>query len=96
MARRCRDRWTRGPAPSPPQAAHGGPVFDLSAPDPVLAWLQFPDRALESFHGRRTDREFAEVDWNDERPPRAPEGTRGGLVAPAMELLAEVGANSAV
>ena len=47
MGRRRRDRWTLGPAVSLPEAAYGGPVFDLPAPDPVLAWLTFPDRALE-------------------------------------------------
>jgi hypothetical protein len=47
MARRRRDRWALGPALSLPEAAYGGPVFDLPAPDPVLVWLQFADRALE-------------------------------------------------
>jgi hypothetical protein len=47
MARRRRDRWALGPAFSLPEAAYGGPVYDLPAPDSVLAWLQFPDRALE-------------------------------------------------
>lgn len=47
MARRRRDRWALGPAVSLPEAAYGGPVFDLSVPDPVLAWLTFPDRVLE-------------------------------------------------
>ena len=47
MARRRRDRWTLGPAVSLPEAAYSGPVFDLPTPDPVLAWLTFPDRMLE-------------------------------------------------
>ncbi|OII10543.1 hypothetical protein BIU97_10470 [Curtobacterium sp. MCBA15_009] len=47
MARRRRDRWSLGPALGLPEAAHGGPVFDLPSPDPVLAWVQFPDRILE-------------------------------------------------
>lgn len=47
MARRRRDRWALGPAVSLPDAAYGGPVSDLPTPDPVLAWLQFPDRMLE-------------------------------------------------
>ncbi|QWS32597.1 hypothetical protein [Curtobacterium aetherium] len=47
MARRRRDRWALGPAVSLPDAASDGPVFDLPTPDPVLAWLQFPDRPLE-------------------------------------------------
>ncbi|NII42092.1 hypothetical protein E9228_002750 [Curtobacterium flaccumfaciens] len=47
MARRRRDRWALGPALSLPEAAYGGPVYDLPTPDPVLVWLQFPDRALE-------------------------------------------------
>ena len=47
MARRRRDRWALGPALSLPEAAHGGPVYDLAEPDPVLAWVTFPDRSLE-------------------------------------------------
>lgn len=30
-----------------PEAAYGGPVYDLVEPDPVLAWVTFPDRVLE-------------------------------------------------
>jgi len=47
MGRRRRDRWTTGPALSLPEAAYGGPVFDLPQPDAVLAWVTFPDRMLE-------------------------------------------------
>lgn len=47
MARRRRDRWTLGPAFSLPELARGGPDYDVAPPDPVLAWLQFPDRILE-------------------------------------------------
>lgn len=47
MAHRRRDRWALGPAFSLPEAARGGPAVDLPVPDPVLAWLQFPDRILE-------------------------------------------------
>jgi len=47
MARRRRDRWSTGPAVSLPEAAYGGPVFDLPEPDPVLAWVTFADRMLE-------------------------------------------------
>ncbi|MGN8049533.1 hypothetical protein ACTJKO_07550 [Curtobacterium sp. 22159] len=47
MGRRRRDRWTLGPAYSLPEAARGGVEVDLHAPDPVLAWVQFPDRILE-------------------------------------------------
>jgi hypothetical protein len=47
MAKRRRDRWALGPAFSIPEAARGGPEVDLPVPDPVLAWLQFPDRILE-------------------------------------------------
>lgn len=47
LARRRRDRWTLGPALSLPEAAYGGPVYDLAEPDPVLAWVTFPDRYLE-------------------------------------------------
>lgn len=47
MARRRRDRWSLGPALSLPEAARGGPEFDLATPDPVLAWVQFPDRTIE-------------------------------------------------
>ncbi|TPG05604.1 hypothetical protein EAH85_12795 [Curtobacterium flaccumfaciens] len=36
-----------GPALSLPETAHGGPVYDLAKPDPVLAWVTFHDRALE-------------------------------------------------
>ncbi|PZE26239.1 hypothetical protein DEJ02_12270 [Curtobacterium sp. MCLR17_042] len=27
--------------------AYGGPVYDLAEPDPVLAWVTFPDRSLK-------------------------------------------------
>ncbi|WIE69212.1 hypothetical protein [Curtobacterium sp. MCLR17_054] len=27
--------------------AYGGPVYDLAEPDPVFAWVTFPDRSLE-------------------------------------------------
>lgn len=47
MARRRRDRWALGPAFSLPELARGGPDYDVLPPDPVLAWLQFPDRILE-------------------------------------------------
>lgn len=47
MARRRRDRWSLGPAYSLPELARGGPEVDLTVPDPVLCWLQFPDRVLE-------------------------------------------------
>ena len=47
MARRRRDRWALGPADTLPEIARGGPDYDVSPPDPVLAWLQFPDRILE-------------------------------------------------
>jgi hypothetical protein len=47
MARRRHDRWALGPAVSLPEAAQGGPVFDLPVPDPVFAWLTFLDRVLE-------------------------------------------------
>lgn len=47
MARCRRDRWALGPAVSLPEAAYGGPVFDLPAPDPVLVWLTFADRVIE-------------------------------------------------
>lgn len=47
MARRRRDRWSTGPALSLPEAAYQGPVYDLAEPDPVLAWVTFPDRVLE-------------------------------------------------
>jgi len=47
MGRRRRDRWVLGPAISLPEAAFGGPVFDLASPDPVFAWLMFSDRVLE-------------------------------------------------
>lgn len=47
MARRRRNRWVLGPAFSLPEAARGGPDYDVAPPDPVLAWLQFPDRILE-------------------------------------------------
>lgn len=40
-----RAKWFK--ALSPPEAAYGGPVYDLAGPDPVLAWVTFPDRALE-------------------------------------------------
>lgn len=47
MAKRRRDRWALGPAYSLPEAARGGPDYDVTPPDPVLAWVQFPDRILE-------------------------------------------------
>lgn len=47
MARRRRDRWTLAAAYSLPKLARGGPEVDLPVPDPVLAWVQFPDRILE-------------------------------------------------
>jgi len=47
VAKRRRDRWALGPALSLPEAAYGGPVYDLAEPDPVLAWVTFPDRSLE-------------------------------------------------
>lgn len=47
MARRRHDRWATGPALSLPEAAYRGPVYDLTEPDPVLAWVTFPDRVLE-------------------------------------------------
>lgn len=47
MARRRRDRLNLGPAYSLPEIARGGPEVDLPVPDPVLAWVQFPDRMLE-------------------------------------------------
>ena len=47
VARRRRDGWALGPALTLPEAAYGGPVYDLVAPDPVLAWVTFPDRSLE-------------------------------------------------
>lgn len=47
VAKRRRDRWTLGDAYSLPELARGGPEVDLHAPDPVLAWVQFPDRILE-------------------------------------------------
>lgn len=47
MARRRRDRWTLDLAYSLPELARGGPEVDLPVPDPVLAWVQFPDRILE-------------------------------------------------
>ena len=47
MARRQRARWALGPAFSLPELARGGPDYDVAPPDPVLAWLQFPDRILE-------------------------------------------------
>lgn len=47
MGHRRRDRWTLGPALSLPETAYGGPVYDLPEPDPVLAWVTFPDRSLE-------------------------------------------------
>ncbi|PZE93891.1 hypothetical protein DEJ00_01340 [Curtobacterium sp. MCLR17_039] len=47
VAKRRRDRWTLGPALSLPEAAYGGPVYDLAEPDAVLAWVTFPDRSLE-------------------------------------------------
>jgi len=46
MARRRRDRWALGPAFSLPEVARGGPDYDVAPPDPVLAWVQFPDRIL--------------------------------------------------
>lgn len=47
VAKRRRDRWATGPAVSLPEVAHGGPVYDLAEPDPVLAWVTFSDRILE-------------------------------------------------
>ena len=47
MARRRRDRWPLGPALSLPEAPYGGPVYDVAEPDPVLAWVTFPDRRIE-------------------------------------------------
>jgi len=47
MARRRRDRWSLGPALGLPEVAYGGPVYDLAEPDPVFAWVTFPDRSLE-------------------------------------------------
>ena len=47
MARRRRDHWSLGPAFSLPELARGGPDSDVAPPDPVFAWLQFPDRILE-------------------------------------------------
>lgn len=47
MGRRRRDRWALGPAYTLPEIARGGPDYDVSPPDPVFAWLQFPDRILE-------------------------------------------------
>lgn len=51
MARRRRDRWALGPAYSPPppapEIARGDPDYDVTPPDAVLAWVQFPDRILE-------------------------------------------------
>ena len=47
MARRRQDRWSLGPPFSLPELARGGPEVDLHEPDPVLAWLQNPDRILE-------------------------------------------------
>lgn len=47
VAKRRRDRWATGPAVSLPEAAYGGPVYDLAEPDPALAWVTFPDRVLE-------------------------------------------------
>lgn len=47
MAKRRRDRWILDHAVSLPEAAYGGPVYDLPTPDPVLAWITFPDRHLE-------------------------------------------------
>ncbi|ROS34533.1 hypothetical protein EDF53_3094 [Curtobacterium sp. PhB78] len=47
MARRRRDRWALGAAYSLPEIARGGPDYDVTPPDPVLAWVQFPDRILE-------------------------------------------------
>lgn len=47
MAKRRRDRWALGPAYSLPEVARGGPDYDVSPPDPVLCWLQYPARILE-------------------------------------------------
>lgn len=47
MAQRRRDRWALEGAYSLPESARGGPEVDLLKPDPVLAWVQFPDRILE-------------------------------------------------
>jgi hypothetical protein len=43
MGHRRRDRWSLGPALTLPEAARGGPDYDVSPPDPV----QFPDRTVE-------------------------------------------------
>lgn len=47
MGKRRRDRWELGPALSLPEAARGGPDYDVTPPDPVLAWVHFADRTLE-------------------------------------------------
>lgn len=47
MAKRRRDRWALGAAYSLPEAARGGPEYDVAPADPVLAWVQFADRILE-------------------------------------------------
>ena len=47
MTRQRRDRWALGPALSLPEAAHGGPVYDLAEPDPVVVWVMFSDRCRE-------------------------------------------------
>jgi len=47
MGRRRRDRWSMGPALALPEAARGGPDYDVCPPDPVLASVQLPDRTLE-------------------------------------------------
>lgn len=47
MARRRRDRWALGPTFSLPEFARGGPDYDVTPPDPVLAWVQLPHRILE-------------------------------------------------
>lgn len=47
MGHRRRDRWSLGPALSLPEAAYGGPIYDLVEPDPVFAWVTFRDRVLE-------------------------------------------------
>ncbi|KTR11062.1 hypothetical protein [Curtobacterium citreum] len=47
-----------------PEAAYGGPVYDLAAPDPVHAWISFHDGTHE-LEGRvisYTDRAVL-VEW---------------------------------
>lgn len=47
MARRRRDRRLLGPAYSLPEIARRGLDYYVTPPDPVLAWVEFPDRILE-------------------------------------------------